>query len=594
MISKNDRRRSRRNSLALYNRKIAKARSTLKRIERNISTIGEVSDGEMDVREDKTQITPEQPNPFVKCLKPINDNDTDSNSDNDITDSEDDEDFHMGSTYAPPSTSHFLEDVVSSKSQVLDKETESALKHLRQHPEKVPQVKAYNLPIAFFLCRIIYHFAIRQGLHQVKFLNRWLFYAFPEVNQEKVHFYLGRIRAKYPNASLFQTLRELARSLSPDDFMTLQTIQPRDKSEGLTDLLIRLQSDIPIIMDCTALELPTLIMQFIKNSERNSQAGTEFRREAIRLRGKPTLDKLHKIVSRVDRLIQPSSECQISGFHDRTKIANKNICQVCAEEHTNLRDDGTAWPSCETCMYTAQASFYNERKFGTYNQPRRAATPMRQNQASSPKCRDCENNTNWNRIARQYFDRCYPCFRKSKSDRRSQPNDQEPRRSRSNNFGRDVRPTTYANAARRNSYSRKRNINEFRTNRNYDPTCYRVAVRVRNLSKRAEITGLFDTGCNVDVVSRKACTELGIAHLIEPCNSTATVVDGAPVNITGRVRATVHIGNVQYTSEFSVIEHMSQYDMMVGTKFMQTSGLMKDILTATQDKLGAENVTRGN
>ena len=259
-----------------------------------------------------------------------------------------------------------------------------------------------------------------------------------------------------------------------------------------------------------------------------------------------------------------------------------------------MRDDGTAWPSCEPCMYTAQASFYNERKFETYNQPRRMPNPPRQNRSSGPKCRDCENHTNWNRKDRQYFVRCYSCFRKNNTNGQAATTEQQPRRSRSNNFGRDTRPSTYANAARRNSYTGRRNINEFRNNQRYDPSCYRVAVRVKNRSKTAEITGLFDTGCNIDVVSRKACDELRISHLIKPCHSTATVVDGAPVTITGRVTATVHIGNVPYTSEFSVIEHISQYDMMVGTKFMETSGLLGDIFSATQNKLGADNVTRGN
>ena len=117
---------------------------------------------------------------------------------------------------------------------------------------------------------------------------------------------------------------------------------------------------------------------------------------------------------------------------------------------------------------------------------------------------------------------------------------------------------------------------------------------MKNRSKTAEITGLFDTGCNLDVISRKACTELGISHLIKPCKNTASVVDGAQVTITGTVYATVQIGHVPYTAEFSVIEHINGYDMMVGTKFMESSGLLNDIFSATQKKLGSENVTKGN
>ena len=121
-----------------------------------------------------------------------------------------------------------------------------------------------------------------------------------------------------------------------------------------------------------------------------------------------------------------------------------------------------------------------------------------------------------------------------------------------------------------------------------------MGIRVSNAAKTADITGLFDTGCNVDVISRKACDELGLSHLVRPCRETATVVDGAPVKITGRVKAKVFIGKIPYTSEFSVINHISQYDMMVGTKFMKASGLLEDIFTATESRLGAENVKRGN
>ena len=602
MITKNDVRRMRRNSLVLYNRKLARARRKLKDIQREISTISEASENS-DIPED----TPDKPNPFVKCLRtPVQKetgereesrstiNSLDDDFDSDDNSSDDDAFDNMASTYVPPSTSQFLKGIYAAKSEKPSKETEAALKHLRQYPEKVPQVNAYQLPIAFFLCRIIYQYAVRQGLHQVQFLNRWVFYAFPEVNQEKVHYYLGRIRSKYPKASLFQTLRELARSLSPDDFMTLQTIQSREESEGLTDLLIRLQSDIPIIMDCTEAELPGLILQFIKNSERDSQAGTEFRREAIRIRGKPTLDKLHKIVSRVDRLVQPSSNGAIPRFSDDRKRSTHNICSICKDEHSNVRDDGTAWPSCESCMYAFQPKTQNVEKFQTYNKPRQSSNYQQPSRNTGRKCRDCDAGTEWNRRSSQYFVRCYDCFQKFKQGQRKDNFEQQPRRSTSNNFGRNMRPTSYANAARKRSNFNRNNINEFRTNRPYDPKCYRVAVRVKNRSKTAEITGLFDTGCNLDVISRKACTELGISHLIKPCRNTASVVDGAQVTITGTVYATVQIGNVPYTSEFSVIEHINGYDMMVGTKFMESSGLLNDIFSATQKKLGTENVTKGN
>ena len=599
VITKPDRRFLRRNSLALYNRRIMKAKSKLKTLQREISTIGELTEMDITKKAPETLInTPEPENPFLGCLKSTEKGHVDFDESEDEFDSENttdsEADSNLMSTYVPPSTSHFIHRSSLTGSHRIDKETETALKNLRQNPNKVPQIKSYSLPLAFFLCRIIYQFAIRQGLHKVEFLDRWVFYAFPEVNQEKVHYYLGKIRIKFPKASLFQTLKELAKCLAPDDFMSLQTIQPRDKAEGLTDFLIRLQTDIPIIMNCTAQELPNLIMQFIKNSEQTSVIGTEFRRETMRLKGKPTLEKIHRIASRVDRLIKPCSEGQMSSFQNEKSSTVKHVCQLCNSEHENLRDDGTAWPSCEKCMFTSQSNFYNEHKFGTYNKPRRTNYYRDQQVRQGNKCRHCNNQTNWNYRQKRYFTTCLKCFQKSKSARGINRNNTQVRRSISNNFGRNPGFGTYAGAVRKDLNRPNRSINEFRTNRRYDPNCYRVAVRVQNLAKTAEITGLFDTGCNVDVISRKACEELRISHLIKSCNSTATVVDGAPVTITGRVRATVHIGKVPYTSEFSVIEHISQYDMMVGTKFMKSSGLLQDIFSATQNKLGVENVTRGN
>ena len=221
VVTKADRRYLRRNSLAIYNRRIAKARSTLRHLTRNISNITEA----MEESQNET-IKPRQtikPTPIKEDVFESKSNlswheiDTE-NSDSDEFDIENEE--HIASGYAPPSTSHFLK----ANKKPMDKGTESALKHLRQHPEKVPKFKDYTLPLAFFLCRIIYRWAIQQGLVKVEFLDRWVFYAFPELNHEKVHHYLDRVRAKFPNASLFQTLRELAHHLTPDDFMTLQSI----------------------------------------------------------------------------------------------------------------------------------------------------------------------------------------------------------------------------------------------------------------------------------------------------------------------------------------------------------------------------------
>ena len=589
MASRGDDRRVRRNSLAFYQRRLSKARRKIRTLNRTIASIKELPENS------RLNLTT---NPADSTLVK---SDLGDQSPIDSSDSEDELGDEpslnlMTTSFVPPSTSHFLNTTQSKKLPAPSKDTEAALKMVRTHPDRVPQKDAYaSTPLAFFMCRIIYTFAIRQGLHQVEFLNRWIFYAFPDVNQEKVHYYLGLVQAKFPKAGLFITLRELARKLSPDDFLTMETIQPRAPTEALTDLLIRLQTDIRIVMECTDRELANLVIQFIRNSERSSPMGMEFRRELLKFKNTPNLEQLHEIASRVDRLIQPQSEHSVS---ELSQIGTtKHICQVCSTEHMHLRDNGQPWPSCESCMFSTKTAA-DAVKSEIYSSPRQAPRNKvfrRAERQHIPTCRDCGVKSRWNPRSRNYYARCYQCFQKHRTTRNSAPfkpamTERTPSRT---TFSKGSPRRSYADVTRERRYP-TRSINKFRVPRHYDPSCYRLVVRVKNRAKTAEITGLFDTGCNVDLISRSACNELGISHLIKPCHHSASVVDGAKVHITGKVYTTVHIGDIPYTKEFDVIENIKEYDMMVGTKFMERTGLLQDILSATQNKLGRENVIKGN
>ena len=99
----------------------------------------------------------------------------------------------------------------------LGRVTEAALKFVRTHPDRVPKYTEYKskMPLALFFCRIVYNFANSQGLQKGNFLDRWLFYTFPESAQEKLHLYLQKVRLLYPSAGLFTILRELARASDP-------------------------------------------------------------------------------------------------------------------------------------------------------------------------------------------------------------------------------------------------------------------------------------------------------------------------------------------------------------------------------------------
>ena len=128
VVTKADRRYLRRNSLAIYNRRIAKAKSTLRHLTRNISNITEAmeeSQNETIKPRQSIKLTPIKEDVFeIKSNLSLDDIDTE-NSESDKSDS--DNDMHIASGYAPPSTSHFLK----SRNSRMDKETESALKYVR-------------------------------------------------------------------------------------------------------------------------------------------------------------------------------------------------------------------------------------------------------------------------------------------------------------------------------------------------------------------------------------------------------------------------------------------------------------------------------
>ena len=91
----------------------------------------------------------------------------------------------------------------------------------------------------------------------------------------------------------------------------------------------------------------------------------------------------------------------------------------------------------------------------------------------------------------------------------------------------------------------------------------------------------------------QACYNLGITHLIKPGNATVTLADKSKVSV-GRVTTTLNVGTVPYHSTFLVLPEIDEYDMMIGTKFLQANQMMGKIRKLMQDTLGAENVFSGN
>ena len=88
---------------------------------------------------------------------------------------------------------------------------------------------------------------------------------------------------------------------------------------------------------------------------------------------------------------------------------------------------------------------------------------------------------------------------------------------------------------------------------------------------------------------------LGIENLINRnSRSKARGVDDRDLGVIGEVEATLNVGDIPYRSKFQVLDVISGYDMMIGTRFMLSNDLMHKIFEAAQQTLGKNNVTRGN
>ena len=121
-----------------------------------------------------------------------------------------------------------------------------------------------------------------------------------------------------------------------------------------------------------------------------------------------------------------------------------------------------------------------------------------------------------------------------------------------------------------------------------------MKAKVFNSDKSKVVSGLIDTGCNTDALSLNACKHLGIENQIQPHHSLATGVDGHNLKVVGSVFATLNIGDVKYTNTFPVLEKIDSFDVMIGTRFMQSTDLMTKVVDLMKDSLGPNNVERVN
>jgi len=505
--------------------------------------------------------------------------------------------FGNQSSLLPPSSN--ISAIRSEIDDSEDRSTMDALKFVRTHPDRVPRWNDYKnkMCLALFCGRVLYKYAKDQGLHKVPFLSRWLGYAFGDF-QERVYMILDVVMAKFPKVGLFCTLKELARLLAPDDFTSLESLEKRKKNETLTDFAIRLLSDIPICHDISEKEVPNAVMRFIRANERDSKVATELRRKLLEHSGKITKEKLFDMVESVDRLVQlDSNECSsaihelnyqpennsknhnenkeilsaIYGLQNQLNATQKNACVNCGKSHNNTRPSGTLWPYCQPCYEKVFTKRSENKKI--FAQPR----------VSAAVCEVCKGPVT-NGPSGRPFKKCSNCFNRSKTKNFNIKTYSEVLLENVDNLL--VRQAAEAVGAD--------SICEVSDSNKFDPARYRIRVKVSNSKKNKSVKGLLDSGCNTEALSMAACRKLGISHLIKPTKSSAKGVDDRKLPVVGEVDALLNIGNIAYKNTFQVLKNISGYDMMIGTRFMNSNSLMENIFKATENSLGQENVERGN
>ena len=260
------------------------------------------------------------------------------------------------------------------------------------------------------------------------------------------------------------------------------------------------------------------------------------------------------------------------------------ICISCKKSHSNTRPSGKLWPKilkiiaknlCLGCFDRTKLSrsipFQNDP---LYNKPLKSATPY---------CRDCKTELDYH-SRKHGFSKCKRCYSFS---RQSKLNSVQIRSKRvdidqiSNDLHRSQAKAIGAEK-----------IFELSSKLNYNPTRYRMIAKITNKIGYPTLEGLIDTGCNVEAMSLDACKKLH--HNIKPSTSTAPSVEGRPIEVIGSIHTTLLIGKVSYESTFQVLRHIEDYDMMIGTRFLQSNDLMPKVVSLMRDALGFEHVKLGN
>ena len=128
----------------------------------------------------------------------------------------------------------------------------------------VPQKERHaSMSMAYFLGKVIFKYAETHAITNVRYLEKWLIYAFPENMRTRISFLLNAVKSTYPSAGIHDILRELAIRLEPDSYSSIENIEKRKADETIVDFTIRLCSDWAIFETISPDEKYRKILKFI-------------------------------------------------------------------------------------------------------------------------------------------------------------------------------------------------------------------------------------------------------------------------------------------------------------------------------------------
>jgi len=307
--------------------------------------------------------------------------------------------------------------------------------------------------------------------------------------------------------------------------------------------------------------------------------------------------QLFEIAERVNRLVHKPIQRQtihaveadeeaILAFQQSHRSQKK--CSACNKAFVNIGRNGKPFAFCDPC-HRARRRSQSYQRDPVYNKP-----PV--SRKTGAKCLDCNKEPTRNRNG-SFFARCHDCHDKFIQNKFSG------RSLQVNAFddviggqAEQIEIDQIEDQVQRSQFLAidVNAIRKVKRKNRFNPDRYRVKAKVFNKDKSRCLDALLDTGCNTNALSLDACKKLGIDSDIEHKPSLATGVDGHNLKVIGSVDATIHVGKVLYTSSFPVQDKIDGFDVMIGTKFMQSQNLMAKVIDLMKENLGAENVERTN